>query len=108
MRVWILLVSASTVAFGAPAIAQEARPVKEAPADQAIEDIIVTAQRVETSEQKTPISMKVYGEETLRDRGVRDYRALQNIDSSLQIPSAGSGLPTLTIRGVTSTNVSQT
>lgn len=104
----VLLGSVSAMIWTSPALAQEAPAPQASENRTEISDIVVTAERVARSEQKTPISMKVYEEETLRERGVRDYRALQNIDSSIQIPTASAGLPTLTIRGITSTNVSQT
>ena len=72
-----------------------------------IGDIIVTAQRVESSAQRTPISIQVYSGETLAARGVSDLRQLANIDPSIGINSAG-GQTTIAVRGIASSNVTET
>ena len=72
-----------------------------------IGDVIVTAQRVESSAQRTPISIQVYSGETLAARGVADLRQLANIDPSIGINSAG-GQTTISVRGIASSNVTET
>ena len=73
----------------------------------AIGDVIVTAQRVESSAQRTPISIQVYSGETLAARGIADLRQLANIDPSIGINSAG-GQTTIAVRGIASSNVTET
>uniref|UniRef100_UPI0035BC8E15 TonB-dependent receptor plug domain-containing protein n=1 Tax=Sphingomonas sp. TaxID=28214 RepID=UPI0035BC8E15 len=112
--------TAGSVQAGDPASTQasNARPQDSAATpgsapDQAsaqrdtIGDIVVTAQRVESSAQRTPISIQVYSGETLAARGVSDLRQLANIDPSIGINSAG-GQTTIAVRGIASSNVTET
>src|SRR5258708_1480070 len=64
-------------------------------------EIIVTAQKVSSSESKTPISMEVYDGKSLASRGVTDIASLAYEDPSLNFDS-GNGEGYLTIRGVAS------
>ena len=82
---------------------QQAQPQTDAEKateqQEGIEQITVTAQRVASSIQKTPISMQAYGSEELRKRGISDIQSLARSDSSVNI-NLSTGQPIIAIRGV--------
>jgi iron complex outermembrane receptor protein len=95
----ILLGGAALVAIvaGQPAGAQQAD------GGVALEEIIVTAQKVETKANDTPIALSVFQGEKLAQQGVFGPADLQNIAPSVNIGSASHGA-NITIRGVGSTD----
>jgi iron complex outermembrane receptor protein len=92
-----------------PALAQTTSPTSQSPvgSDSQLTEIIVTAEHVETSAQKTPISMVVLDPETLSRAGVYNFQTLTSVAPGLSF-SENVGAPFLALRGVTSTNVSET
>lgn len=91
------------------ASAQSSEPQAPAQDDRAsdqVEDIIVTAERVSTSIQRTPISIQAYSGEELQNRGVNDISALSRADSSVNI-NLSAGMPVIAIRGVSSQNATE-
>ena len=72
-------------------------------AQRAIEEVVVTAERREATEQTTSISMEVFTGESLRDNAIREVRDLQNNMPNIQIQDNGNGSD-VNIRGV-GTNV---
>lgn len=104
-KAWLLCASAFTVLGAHSAWAQTA----PAPAQDSstIEEVVVTAERVEGNVQTTPISIAVYSGETLEARGVANIRALSVIDTSINFSTSG-GQNVISIRGVTSTNATET
>jgi iron complex outermembrane receptor protein len=103
--------SASMLALCTPgiAIAQDATDQKAAgvaqdrSATDGVQDIVVTAQRVSSSVQRTPISIQTYSSAELKDRGVTDVTSLARIDASVNINYATTQ-PIIAIRGVSSQN----
>ena len=55
-----------------------------------LEEIIVTATHIQTSESKTPISMEVLTQSELKVKGIRDVQTLVEQDPSLNFATAGS------------------
>ncbi len=81
-----LLVSASLLAM--PAMAQTAEPAAEAASTaevEAVEDIVVTAQRREQRLQDVPISIAVVSGEALEDRAIQNFEQLAPLIPNLTI-----------------------
>ena len=91
---------ASITAASVSATAQEGTSIG------GLEEIIVTAQRVATSLQDTPISMQTYSDDELRRLGVSDLQALALSDSSVNI-SLSTAQPIISIRGVASQDATE-
>jgi iron complex outermembrane receptor protein len=68
-------------------------------AQRAIEEVVITAERREATEQTTSISMEVFTGDDLRDNGIREVRDLQNAMPGIQIQDNGNGSD-VNIRGV--------
>ncbi|WP_179504969.1 MULTISPECIES: TonB-dependent receptor domain-containing protein [unclassified Sphingomonas] len=83
---------------------------EEAPADGSgsvpTGDIIVTANRVASSAQKTPIALTVYNGDQLAAAGVTSVSALQRIDPSVNF-TARNGTGYVAVRGIASTDVTE-
>lgn len=94
---------APTTQPGAPAAT--AATGDQAPADQ-LQDIIVTANRVESSAQKTATALTVYSGADLAAAGVTNVTNLQRIDPSVNIVSS-TGAAYVAIRGIASTDVTE-
>ncbi|MBA4761804.1 TonB-dependent receptor [Sphingomonas sp.] len=86
----------------------ETTPAKKDPeADRTgIEEVIVTAQRTETSLQRTPVSVQAYSAEELTRRGVSDIASLVQNDSSVNL-NLSTGQPIIAVRGVSSQNATE-
>jgi len=67
--------------------------------DSQIAEVIVTAERVQTSESKTPVSMVVYQQEELASKGIVDIQTLSQQDASINFDT-GNGNGYVTLRGV--------
>jgi iron complex outermembrane receptor protein len=81
-------------------------PASAAP-DNELGEIVVTAQRVESTVQRTPIAMDVLSSNLLKSQGVTSINALQSISPSLNITGNGGGGTVLTIRGVSSRDTTE-
>ncbi|MGA1741108.1 MAG: TonB-dependent receptor plug domain-containing protein, partial [Pseudohongiellaceae bacterium] len=68
-------------------------------AQRAIEEVVVTAERREATEQTTSISMEVFTGDMLRESQIREVRDLQNAMPGIQIQDNGVGSD-VNIRGV--------
>jgi iron complex outermembrane receptor protein len=68
-------------------------------AQRQIEEVVVTAERRDATEQTTSISMEVFSGEQLRENGIREVRDLQNAMPGIQIQDNGNGSD-VNIRGV--------
>lgn len=99
-------------AFALPAMAQSQEPAPQAadatgPTGQTgIADIVVTANRVQTSAQKTAVAINVYSGADLVSRGISNVTALTASDPSINITTTTDG-SYLAIRGVASTDTTQ-
>lgn len=98
-----LLMAGSAMVFGvvsAPAWAQVSD------ADVQDGDIVVTATRQSTLLSKTPLALTAITAEGLRDSGVTDSRALNDVVPNLQISENGDSAR-ISIRGVTSSDTTE-
>jgi len=113
-KVVTILLATTAMALSAPAFAQDAQPKSStaAPADasaqrnEGVADIVVTANRTESSVQKTPISMTVYTANDLEKAGITSVANLQKIDPSVNFTSR-NGAGYIAIRGIASTDVTE-
>jgi len=81
-----------TCLFAASAMAQQA-PVEPAKAD-GLQEIVVTANRVESSAQKTSIALTVYSGADLAAKGVTNVMSLAAVDPSINVTTSnGAELP---------------
>lgn len=88
-------------AAGAIATAFAAGAYAQATNDNAVEQVIVTAQRREQSAQDVGVALSVLSGEQLAARGVTNVNQLQFQTPSLEItPQFGSGQPSFRLRGV--------
>lgn len=68
-------------------------------------EVVVTATRVATEVEKTPVAINVYSGADLLQQSVHTLNALQNIDPSINITEQDG--PYIAIRGVTSSNTTE-
>jgi iron complex outermembrane recepter protein len=82
---------------------------RDAPAraDDGIKEIIVTANRSESSAQKTPVALTAYSGADLVAKGVTNVLALATVDPSINVSTNG-GASYVAIRGIASTDVTET
>lgn len=72
-----------------------------------LEEVIVTAEKRESSEQRTAIAMTVASGEDLARNGINDVNAITNIAPTLQIAQNNANT-LITVRGVSSQNFTET
>lgn len=79
-----------------------------AAAQDAVEDgeIVVTATRGETLLSKTPIAMSAIDAQSLRDKGITDATAIEDVVPNVSLDLNGDALR-IAIRGVTSTDATE-
>ncbi len=88
-----------------PVIAQSNQVA--APADSSgLEEVIVTAEKRESSEQKTPIAMSVFSRDTLASNGVGDLQDLTALAPSVSFSKSNAN-SIVTIRGVSSRDTTE-
>ena len=90
--------------FATSAMAQQA-PAAPAKAD-GLQEIVVTANRVESSAQKTSIALTVYTGADLAAKGVTNVMALAAVDPSINVTTS-SGAAYVAVRGIASTDVTE-
>jgi len=98
----LTLTAAPTFAQTAPATGQSTLA-----SDTQLEEVVVTAERVQARAQDTPISMEVLDPETLSRAGVNNIQSLTAVAPGLSF-NENVGAPFLALRGVTSSNVTET
>ena len=92
------------LAMGGAAAAQQTAPTSEpaaAPDNGGITEVIVTAQKHNTAEQKTPIALTVMTSETLKSNGVGNLKDLTSILPSVSFAQQNASV-IIGIRGVSS------
>jgi outer membrane receptor protein involved in Fe transport len=103
----------------APAFAQTAQPSgqtgsasggtadnggkRAAVKETALEEIVVTAEKRESTVQKTPISMTAISEAELQARGLSDFRSIAQETPGVSMKTSGPGQTEFEMRGLTAT-----
>lgn len=101
------LLGASLLALAAPAQAQEATANTDtAKPAEGLGEIVVTANRVASSAQDTPIALNVYTGAKLAEQGVNTVRDLAQIDPSVNVTNS-TGAAYVAVRGIASTDVTE-
>jgi len=88
------------------AVAPAPLQAQEAAADAGIEDIVVTAQRTESTAQKTPLALTVLGGEALETQGIKEAADLSNKVPNVNVAN-NVGTMTVNIRGIGTNNDNQ-
>ncbi len=101
----LFALSCSHFALGA-AYAQTADNTDSKTAKKEVEEIFVTATRVETAIEKTPIAITAITDKALRDGGIVTAADLDKSAPGLSVNRFGQGLQ-FTIRGVTSNDLTE-
>ena len=85
--------------------AQESEDEMPEAASLALEEVIVTATRIETSLMKTPIAISTFTQDELDRQGVTNVRDMADMVPNLDISTInGQSTPIISMRGVRSTN----
>jgi iron complex outermembrane receptor protein len=112
LRYAALLATTAMFTVVAPASAQEATAGQDAPTtapaasadqDSQLDEIVVTAERRDTSLQRTPLSIVAVSAEQLESRGINNIQDFQNFVPNVSIGASvpfGSSFPNASIRGV--------
>jgi iron complex outermembrane recepter protein len=109
MRVRRLLTAAAWggAALGALAgstLAQTAPPTDKASAKETgLEEIVVTAEKRESTVQKTPISMTAISEAEMQARGLEDFRSIAQETPGVSMKTSGPGQTEYEMRGLDAT-----
>jgi iron complex outermembrane recepter protein len=91
-----------------PALAADEGPAAPAAGEPVrLEEVVVTAEKRETTASKTSISMDVFSSEAIQEQGVHDITSLSQVDPTLQFDQSGSDATILTIRGVSSRDTTE-
>lgn len=87
----------------APPVAQAQGTTAEAsqPTDQ-LEEVVVTAEKRESSLQKTPVAITAVSQSDLTENGVDEFTSIQKVAPDVNITNSAAG-PVIDIRGVYST-----
>lgn len=99
-----LIVAGLLCGWGAVAgstLIRAANAPAEGASDNALEEIVITAEKRSASALTTPIALSAYDSDALKEAQVVTVADLQNIDPSINVAKGGFG-DTVTIRGVTS------
>lgn len=91
VSIWVFCVASASVAF-----AQQ-----ENKADQ-LQEIVVTAQKRESTVQSTPISITALTGQDLEDRGITDISSVVQSVPGVSMRTSGPGQTGLEMRGMTS------
>jgi iron complex outermembrane receptor protein len=73
------------------------------PKDSGLEEIVVTAEKRESTVQKTPISMTAISEAEIQARGLEDFRAIALDTPGVSMKTSGPGQTEFEIRGLDAT-----
>ena len=86
---------------GAWADQQAAQPAEEAPQAGALQEVVVTATRREQSLSKVPISVTALTQESLDDRGIKDFSEVARFTPGVNFDTSGTN--NISIRGISGT-----
>src|SRR6202789_4217883 len=95
------LLSAISVSVIGLALAGAALPQQENKLDQ-LEEVVVTAQKRESTVQATPISITAITGQDLQDRGITDISSIVQSVPGVSMRTSGPGQTELEMRGMSS------
>ena len=94
---------ASGLLAGGPALAQTASTDKAYGKDTVLEEIVVTAEKRESTVQKTPISMTAISGADLQARGLDDFHSAAQEIPGISMKTSGPGQTEFEMRGLDAT-----
>ena len=80
---------------------QQAQPTEEAAAPAALQEVVVTATRREESLSRVPISVTALTQESLDDRGIKDFSEVARFTPGINFDTSGTN--NISIRGISGT-----
>ncbi len=106
-----LLIGASMPTIATVAHAQDGAAPQDAASstggnDAGLAEIVVTANRTESSAQKTAVALTVYTGADLAQKGISNVQSLATVDPSVNL-STSSGSAYVAVRGIASTDVTE-
>jgi iron complex outermembrane recepter protein len=78
----------------------DAQQTETAPEQAQLEEIVVTAQKRETTVDKTPISITAVSGKDLQDRGITDFSTLAGETPGVSMKTNGPGQTEFEMRGM--------
>src|ERR1700736_5909594 len=90
-------------ALGCCTVLASAAGAQAAPPSQGLEEIVVTAEKRESTLQKTPISMSVFSGAELQAQGIADLTTVAQETPGISFKTSGPGQTEFEMRGLTST-----
>jgi len=99
--------TASSAWAQTPSPATVAQSGQAAPAVEELQEVIVTAEKRESAESKTPIAMDVFTSQQIQEQGIHDIASLSQVDPALQFGNGVTANAFLTLRGVSSRDSSE-
>jgi iron complex outermembrane recepter protein len=111
LRTSSLSLALALCTLAAPTFAQNAAPTSQTDTDKraaakesgGLEEIVVTAEKRESTVQKTPISMTAISEADLLSRGLSDFRSIAEETPGVSMKTSGPGQSEFEMRGLTAT-----
>jgi iron complex outermembrane receptor protein len=100
-------VVASTVALCVSRLAWSQEAARAPAGSDSLEEIVVTAEKVETNVQKTSIAIDVYAGQQLQELGVHDVNSLANVAPAVNVTGNTGGGTVVTIRGISSRDTTE-
>ena len=101
-----LLPALTLCTLAGPALAQTAAPAAKDTGNATVtglEEIVVTAEKRESTVQKTPISITAISEAELQARGLTDFRSIAQETPGVSMKTSGPGQSEFEMRGLTAT-----
>jgi iron complex outermembrane recepter protein len=95
------LLALTLCSLAGPAFAQTVAPA--AKETTGLEEIVVTAEKRESTVQKTPISITAISEAELQARGLSDFRSIAQETPGVSMKTSGPGQSEFEMRGLTAT-----
>jgi iron complex outermembrane receptor protein len=99
---WIVRAAAVASIATSAASAQQSEPTAEQPATAQLEEIVVTAEKRESTVDKTPISITAVSGKDLQDRGITDFSTLAGETPGVSMKTNGPGQTEFEMRGMSS------
>ena len=99
-----LRAAGAALALACGASAQTWAQTPPAAPEEALEEVVVTAQKRSEDISKVPIAITAFSGEKLQSEGVVSVDGLQNLTPSMAVTRSPDGGVTLTLRGVTTTD----
>jgi outer membrane receptor protein involved in Fe transport len=92
----------------APAAQPSSAPEAAIPQEGKVQEIVITARRREEALSKVPVSVSAFTQESMDQRGIKDFTDVARFTPGVTIDATGSGTNAISIRGISSSGGSGT